>query len=381
MNPPEADAERENDLDRLKALAATWSAIPFDGHLVLGHPSEGGLIVLNPRARVLWERFQRHDVAATEPADAELDLLLTAFRDAGLLDELRAPPPPVVAEKPPEFDATEICLDAVYACGTRPVCVRCTDPHLSALLAAVLAPCRTTASPQAELLVMGFREGFRLYEDGILARSALTLAQARNTILNRLIRLGRPQQNFAAILHGAAVSDGDCCCLLLGAGGSGKSTLAAGLIAAGWRLVSDDLIPLEAETGCIWTVPYALSVKEGSWSLLAGSFPAIATTPTYRFGAKRIRHLSAVPRPTGQAGYAVTACLLVRYDADAPASTEPLRPVEALAELVRSLSAIPAAPADRADLLRWLETWPCWQLTYASLSEAIGLVRQILADC
>ncbi len=382
MDQLEADAGQQDTFNRLQALAATWSAIPFDGHLVLGHPTEGGLILLNPAAQALWQRLRRNDVAAAEfAADADCVALIAAFRDAGLFDDLpAAPSAAAVAERPPEIIAAEICLDAVYCCGTRPVRVRCADPHLSDLLAAVLAPCRVNATPQAELLVIGGLEGFTLYEDGRIAREALTLAQARNAVLNRLIRLGYPKQHFATILHGAAVIDGDCCLLLLGAGGSGKSTLAAGLIAAGWRLGSDDLIPLEAETGHVWPVPYALSVKEGSWPLLAGSFPGLASAPTYRFGAKRIRHLSEVPRPTGQEGYAVTACLLVHYDADAPPSAEHLRPVAALSELVTSLSAIPVAPDNRADLLRCLQTWPAWRLSYPSLTAAITLVRQILAQ-
>lgn len=382
MDPLEANAAHENTFDRLKTLAATWSAIPFDDHLVLGHPTEGGLILLNPSARLLWEHLRRHDAAESELAgDADIHALINAFRGAGLFDELPSPmPAPTVAEKPPALDTTETCLDATYACGPRPIRVRCTDPHLSELLAAVLAPCRATAIPQGELLIVGSSSGFALCEDGILARSGLTLAHARNAVLNRMIRLSRPEQRFTTILHGAAVTDGDRCLVLLGGGGSGKSTLAAALIAEGWRLVSDDLIPLEARTGHVWTVPYALSVKKGSWPLLSASFPALRTAPTHRFGARCIRYLGAVPRPSLFSGCPVTALLFVRYAADAPAGAVRLRPVAALAELTASLSAIPVAPDDRIDLLRWLETRPAWRLSYSSRAEAITLVRQALAE-
>ena len=43
-----------------------------------------------------------------------------------------------------------------------------------------------------------------------------------------------------ALVHGAAVGDGDRMALLVGPGGSGKSTLALAALAAGWRYVSDD---------------------------------------------------------------------------------------------------------------------------------------------
>lgn len=367
-----------SELSRLAEIATTWSAIPFDGHLVLGHPAMGGLMLLHPSARPLWEhlRYESDPTSLLEhPVDqTNIRAFVDGCRMAGLFDVVPTPSP----QTPPAerlIDALDGGLDATYRCGDRPVRLRCANGQLSTLLGAVLEPCRSEAPPQVDICVASDGNDFHVFEDHRWFATFPSFIAARNAVLHRLIHLGRPDRRFTAVLHGAAILRGAECILLLGRSGAGKSTLAAALVADGCQLISDDLIPLEAAANRVWTVPFALSVKEGSWPLLANPFPRLRTTPTFHAGSRRVRYVADVPRPAAPAGLPVGALIFVRYDPDAVQTLTPLRPVEALTALIETANTFPVAPQDRTALLAWLATRPAWRLTFRSLYWAGDRVR------
>lgn len=367
-------------LSRLAEIAATWSAIPFDGHLVLGHPSKGGLMLLHPSARPLWEHLRCESDPTSlleDPVDqTNIRAFVDGCRMAGLFDVV----PTSSSQTPPAeplIEALDDGLDATYKCGDRPVRLRCANGRLSTLLGAVLEPCRSGAPPQTDICVASDGNDFHVFEDHRWSATLQGLAAARNAVLHRLIHLGRPDRRFTTVLHGAAVTR-DCeTLLLLGRSGSGKSTLAAGLLAGGWQLIIDDLIPLEAAANRVWTVPFALSVKEGSWPILRDAYPQLHLAPTLQAGRRRVRYLAAVPRPSAPAGLRVGALIFVRYDPDAVQGFTPLRPVDALAALIKTANTFPVEPQDRTALLTWLATLPARRLTFRSLAWAAARVRDV----
>jgi hypothetical protein len=73
-------------------------------------------------------------------------------------------------------------------------------------------------------------------------------AEARNYLLGAGIALWL-ELNGLPVLHAACVATGRDAVGLLGHSTAGKSTLAAGLVTAGWRFVSDDLLPLDVRDG------------------------------------------------------------------------------------------------------------------------------------
>jgi hypothetical protein len=62
--------------------------------------------------------------------------------------------------------------------------------------------------------------------------------------------------------HAAAVARGDRCVLLVGETGSGKTTSALALCALGWRLLGDDVVPIDLRDARAHPVPRRSAIRE-----------------------------------------------------------------------------------------------------------------------
>ena len=182
------------------------------------------------------------------------------------------------------------------------------------------------------------------------------------------------------ILHGAAIATPEGAWLLCGASGSGKSTLVAALVAAGYPLIADDILPLAQEPRGVWPVPLALSVKEGSWPVLAARFPELAHARTFTAGERQVRYLwprpgTAVPsdRPIPVAGI-----LFPHYEPGTAVAVELLRPLQTLALLAQSGSRLNVEPAKVEPLVAWLGNLPAFDVALDALDEAVSRLSQLI---
>ncbi len=92
-------------------------------------------------------------------------------------------------------------------------------------------------------------------------------------VTDRLIRSDRSV--FA--LHAASLAKNGAGLLLCGEAGAGKSTFALQLVDAGFRYCGDDVVLIE-DDGTACGIPFALTLKEGSWeglSTLHGSWDGV----------------------------------------------------------------------------------------------------------
>ena len=86
----------------------------------------------------------------------------------------------------------------------------------------------------------------------------------------------RPNLQWFALIHGAALGLGGKGLALAGPSGSGKSTLAAGLVGQGYDFLADDLIALSEPNGTIVPWPLPLSIKQGSIDIVSAHHPQLA---------------------------------------------------------------------------------------------------------
>lgn len=77
------------------------------------------------------------------------------------------------------------------------------------------------------------------------------------------------------ILHSAVVEKNGSAIILPAPPGAGKSTLCAGLVARGWRLLSDELVLISPETGEVWPIPRPISLKNESIEVIRSFAPEV----------------------------------------------------------------------------------------------------------
>lgn len=364
-------------------------SFPVDDIALVAAPATGAVAVVDAAARAVLEGLRNGE------AESALVTMLSRLcgvdraAAAGHVADLRrtwvalARPPRRRARPAPFPGATRPpALAAVCDVGPVPVRLRIWPPRLAALVGAVTAPCRR---PDHEAAAVGSgpvldacRVGGRylLFQDGAHLLSTDNLMLARSEMLRRLVLAGHPDRAWMAVLHGAGVAGPDGAALLCGTSGAGKSTLTAMLLAAGLDLVTDDYAPLEVGSNRLWPVPFGLSVKEGSWGLLAPHFPAIAVTPVVRTRGRRQRYIRP-PRMAGAPQH-VRCLIFPLYRPGAPLERVRLRPGEALELCARSGGWYESSRDRLAELARWLERTPAYALSYGDGSAAVSAVRRLL---
>lgn len=71
-----------------------------------------------------------------------------------------------------------------------------------------------------------------------------------------------------AVVHGAALSRGECTLLLLGQSGAGKTTLTLGLMGRGWLPFTDDMALIDAKTLEVRVFPRCFHIEGGTLAAL-----------------------------------------------------------------------------------------------------------------
>lgn len=182
------------------------------------------------------------------------------------------------------------------------------------------------------------------------------------------------------LLHAGAVARGGQGLVLPARSGAGKSTLVAGLLAAGFDYLSDEVAIFDVATGRLLPFPKCLGIKAGSRRVLRPQFPALAG-PARRVAREALWHLAppAGAWPTGPVRLA--AVVVPQYVPRARPRLEPIPPREALQALLDQAANVHAFGGDGIALLvavlRGAETYA---LTGGNLGQAVQAVQQ-LAQC
>lgn len=377
-------------------------ALPLTDQLVVV-ASDGTVVALNAAGRRLWEALQagctlgdlisacvRDGDLPEATARASIARVLRSWRALGLINSAPRPGPaiapapaatPVVARRVGRAPA----LDAVYMPGDRPVRVRCDDVVLGGVIDAACRSCRVEGAKVAPACVDVIErdDGLVVKADGVLLAeteaSTPNRALARHRCLTALLETARPSRRWLGILHASAVSVGDSCVVFPGARGSGKSTLAAAMVAAGAGFVTDDYAPLDRASGHVWPVPYAPSIKRGSWRAVRRRYPDLDARPVHELAGLQIRYLdldASRVAPLSR-GLAVGALVFPRYKAGAALEQRRMTAAEAFAALCHARSILDRRPEVLEETLRFVERTPAYRLVYGDLDHAVERVRSL----
>jgi hypothetical protein len=153
---------------------------------------------------------------------------------------------------------------------------------------------------------------------------------------------------------------------------SGKSTLAAALMHAGLEVYSDDSAAIDRQTGQVIAMPFALRLRSGSWPVLAGYFPQLATSSIFDRDGENARFL---PPASQHIHTATPRCLLfVDFQAGAETRLRRLTPFESLLGLQKSGFWAPHDQTSIGSFLSWVESMPAYTIRYSNLTEVVPLV-------
>lgn len=124
-------------------------------------------------------------------------------------------------------------------------------------------------------------------------------------------------------LHAGAVSDGSRSILLVGESGVGKSTFVVELCRRGWSYLSDDVVPIDTETGA--AIPFPLTPRVRIRNKSKNHVPQGLRGPGKEWAMDPLDRISTGACP-------VEGIVLLAFDESSPTGIEPLtdRHAEAL---------------------------------------------------
>jgi len=309
--------------------------------------------------------------------EQDIGLLEAKWREANLIVDSQASGFGEAQSAPP---VAEFRCDLTISCGGGPVRLRCEEPVLAGLLEAVAAPARHPGIGQSAVDVLYRDEVYSGWVDGQMNWSSSDRAVARHWALRDAIATSLQATPPAAIIHASGISLGGEGIVIAALSGSGKTTLASGLLASGGKLISDDLLPLCGDGEHLSPLPFALSVKSGSWPIVGDFFPVLFDSAI--FGNRNLQIRYYWPGEANVEKNAVPARLIIlpRWDPQATAQTSALPPEEAIELLIRTGTRLVGCEGALAAFAHFGENIPAYAITYPDLDAGIGLAKDLIAD-
>lgn len=183
------------------------------------------------------------------------------------------------------------------------------------------------------------------------------------------------EEDWMAVIHASAITDGKSTVIFTASPGSGKSTIAALLVQKGFSLVSDDLVPIERESKMVYPFPAAISVKEGSQDLLSLYYPTlkIQSEPEITRTNKLVRYIpiesEAIPAPA-------KAVIFIKYDPTIDFAMEKLPFTESLKLLLDETWTYPSFE-NAKEFIYWHDSVNCYRITYSDNDKAVSVITKL----
>jgi HprK-related kinase A len=186
------------------------------------------------------------------------------------------------------------------------------------------------------------------------------------------------------ILHAAVVEKGGYAAILPGEPGAGKSTLCAGLVARGWRLLSDELALISTQDAQLTALSRPISLKNDSIDVIRHFAPAATLGPVIRDTRKgTLSHVKPPRESVEHIAESVPAAWFVfpRYQrgADAEITFQPKgRSLMRAAEMGFNYSLLGLKGFQT--LARLVDQCACYDFCYSDLDQAVAVFEELVQN-
>jgi len=191
------------------------------------------------------------------------------------------------------------------------------------------------------------------------------------------------QSHQYLIVHAAVVERNGLALIMPAPPGSGKSTLCAGLVARGWRLLTDELALISLEQpGEVIALPRPVSLKNESIDVIREFAPTQIIGPIAHDTAKgTVAHMAA-PRESVERGGETAMSRLLIFPKYTPAASTQITPRQKAASFMeladQSFNFNVLGELGFRALKEVLDHCDCYDLVYSDLDDVIVQLEQLI---
>ena len=266
------------------------------------------------------------------------------------------------------------------------VLIESESSELLQLIAPFFQLSASVVQHQRELTLSVFREGdtYPLVFNGQSVEVGSSVEDTALLCIGAINTVAASVEPHTFTLHAAAVSLDNRGVLFPALGGSGKTTLSAYLLKNGYQLINDDSVHMAGcegpeTTAQIFPIPSPISIKSGSWKVLASYFPELSEYTPYSLGDRQLKLVPVVDEDILKTPVPCSLIVSPRYVAGAPCSLQPISATETLQILINSGCYLerPVKIEALAVFVEWLQSCRRYRLEYSSLADAAAEIRQL----
>lgn len=178
--------------------------------------------------------------------------------------------------------------------------------------------------------------------------------------------------DWMGILHASAITDGKSAIIFTAPSGSGKSSIALLMMVNGFRILSDDFVPVAMTEPEIYHFPAGISVKKTAVTFLKEYLPHLSS------GINNENEFYLPP--AGETGILASvktkAIVFINYDPSTKYELKKELNLEVMNNLIRQ-SWISGIPEAAEKFLAWYFNLPVYTLRYSDNSKAVEGMRVI----
>lgn len=189
---------------------------------------------------------------------------------------------------------------------------------------------------------------------------------------------GKTNADWLMTVHASAITNGEKTILFSAPPNHGKTTMAALLQNQGFKLISDDFVPIDRHLLNAYPFPIAMSVKQTSMEVVGSLFPGLEEKPlNYISPEKSVRYHPAKLQPDFTADVLpVHAFVFIHYNPTVDFNWEKLDAVRAMKFLLDQAWILPNE-GNAAILFERITRLSFYHLTYSNNEKAMEAITQL----